>query len=104
MRALRTFGGAGWLAGEDVITRLDVAGDVGDDLARWHRHIDDDGAFVAARFFQRFELAFKQGGRHEMAAPGGEARGDRCFVAAKIDQTHIASIADQNVAIGSLQR
>ncbi len=47
------------------------------DSARADVHAD--GRPVGRRFLQGFELAIEQGGRHEVAVAGGQARGDGCL-------------------------
>src|SRR6202050_3287536 len=78
--------------------------DIIDDLARMRRDGDDDRALVRGRFFQRRELAVQQRRRHEMIVARGNAPPDQLAVAFEKNQPYVAPLADQDVAIGALER
>src|SRR5580700_7642887 len=74
------------------------------DLAGMRRNRDHDRPFVRGRLFQRRELAVEQRRRHEMVVAGGNAPRDQFAVALEENQPHVAPLADQNIAIGALER
>ena len=78
--------------------------DLRHDLVRSRLDRDDDWIFVRSRFLQCFELAVKQGGRHEMLMTGGDTAGDQLLVALEVDEADVGTIADQNIAVAALQR
>ena len=59
---------------------------------------------VDARWFQRRELAVEQAGRHEMPFAVAHPVADQLPIPFEIDQPDVAAIADQDLAIGLLER
>src|SRR5579872_1838415 len=45
----------------------------------------------------------QQASRHEMFMTNGKTAGNQCFVTLQIDQTNVCAVADQNIAVATLQ-
>ena len=74
------------------------------DFARMRSDRDRDRPFVGGRLLERGELAVEQLRRHEMIGARGDAARDEILIALEIDQPDVLPLADENVAIGPLER
>src|SRR5262245_55072667 len=72
------------------------------DFTRWRFNRDDNGIFIVTRLLQRFELAVQEASRHEMLVTHGDAPRDQRLFALEVDETHIDTITDENVAVAAL--
>src|SRR4029077_2455476 len=75
-----------------------------DDAAGMRRDRNRDRQLRRRRLLQRRELAVEERGRHEVIVTGGDAPRDQFAVAFEEDEAHIAALADQDIAIGALER
>src|SRR5260370_31611631 len=74
------------------------------DLTGWRSHIDRQWILARIRFLEGIDLAYQQACGHEMAAAPRQVFGDEVSAAAKIDQPYFRPIADDDLAMGSLER
>src|SRR5262249_14825414 len=74
------------------------------DLTGRRVHIDNQGILARIRLLEGIDLALQQARRHEMAAAPRQALGEEVSAAAKINEPYFRSIADDDLAIGPLER
>src|ERR1700682_2358314 len=74
------------------------------DVAGMRRDRNRNRPFVRRRRFQCRELAVEQRRRHEVIVARGEAPLDQFAVAFEEDETHIAPLANEDIAIDVLER
>src|SRR5262249_43519197 len=74
------------------------------DLAGRGTDFDGQRVLVGSRFLERIDLALQQAGRHEMAFTSRQMFGDERPAAAKVDEPYFGAIADDDLAIGALER
>src|SRR5215475_5096254 len=84
--------------------RAEQSNDLLGDLTGRRLHIDSQRILVRIRFLERIDLALQQAPRHEMAGAPRQALGDEVSAAAKINEPYFRPIADDDLAIGPLER
>ncbi len=65
---------------------------------------DHDRVFVRLRLFERRELAVEQRGWHEVPVACRQPARDQVSLAFEIDDLDVGALADQDIAIGALER
>src|SRR6185312_6092083 len=78
--------------------------DLVSDLLRWRPDINGQGIFVWGRFLEGVDLALQEASGHEVAMAPRQVFGDEVAAAAKIDQPYFRPTADDDLAIGALER
>src|SRR5262249_17941880 len=74
------------------------------DLARMRNDRDHDRVLVRLRFFECRELAGEQRWWHEMPVACRQPARDQVPLALQVDDADIATLANQDIAIGALER
>src|ERR1700738_412182 len=73
-------------------------------LTGWPPHIDGQRIFARIRFLESIDLCSQQACGHEMAVASRQVFGDESSTPAKVDQPCFWPIANDDLAIGSLER
>src|SRR5882724_383272 len=84
--------------------RAEYPDDLVGNLTRGGSHIDGQRILVRLRFLKGVDLALEQTRRHEMAVAPRQALGDEVSAAAQVNEPYFRPIADDDLAIGSLER
>src|SRR5262245_29686108 len=84
--------------------RAEQSDDLLSDLTGRRLHVYSERILARIRFLEGIDLALQQARRHEKAAARRQALGDQISAAAKVNEPYFRPIADDDLAIGPLER